>query len=123
MGLDSYIIPITPNGTDIFLILRPLGLSHSEITFPTGSSNSMISSILLVIESILSLFNVKRSIIAEESNFLLAFSISFLFTFNISSENLIIFFFNSRRASFFILVEILDNNSEAFFALVPNSKM
>ena len=83
----------------------------------------MISSILLVIESILSLFNVKRSIIAEESNFLLAFSISFSFTFSISSENLIIFFFNSRRASFFILVEILDNNSEAFFALVPNSKM
>ena len=34
-------MPITPKGTEIFLISKPLGLIHSEIIRPIGFSNSI----------------------------------------------------------------------------------
>ena len=49
LGLDSYIIPITPNGTLICEIFNPLGQSHFFISDPMGSDKIDISLILFVI--------------------------------------------------------------------------
>ncbi len=66
LGLDSYMIPITPRGILIFPTLRPFGLFHIFTTSPTGSFNSDTSSKLVAIESIRKLFNTSLSIIDLE---------------------------------------------------------
>ena len=38
-GLDSNITAITPNGTDTFVIFKPLGLNFLISSFPMGSSS------------------------------------------------------------------------------------
>ncbi len=43
LGLDSYIIPITPNGTLINPISMPFGLLHIEMTSFIGSGRAAIS--------------------------------------------------------------------------------
>ena len=79
-GLDSYIIPITPIGTLFLPILRPFGLSHMEITSPTGSSSAATcltpSAIPLILSGVSLSLSRRLSFIPAD----LPVSISFLFS-------------------------------------------
>ena len=72
-------IPMTPNGTEIFEIFKPFGLSHLLRTLLRGSSNFVISIRPSIIELILFLSNDSLSINEFDIDFFWLFSISILF--------------------------------------------
>jgi hypothetical protein len=60
-GRASYITPISPKGTDIFVTIRPLGRFSVERTRFSGFESWVTARISFAIPSILSAFSFKRS--------------------------------------------------------------
>ena len=83
-GLDSYIIPIIPSGTEILEISRPFGCFHLDNSIPIGSSISAIFFKPLIISLILLSFRNNLSTNASVRFFCFAFPISILFACRIS---------------------------------------
>ena len=74
LGRASYIMPMTPMGTDTFFILRPLGRSNRSRVFPTGSSMRVISIIPSDIAQMRSSLSIRRSRSPLERPFFFPFS-------------------------------------------------
>ena len=66
-GLLSYIIPITPRGTDTLSTIIPFGLSLVNKILPVGSSSVITFFIDSIIPSNLSSSSIKRSSIALDN--------------------------------------------------------
>ena len=107
LGLDSYIIPITPKGTLFLPIRRPFGRGFILITSPTGSSRLIICLIPSAIPCILSFVSLNLS---TRDSFMLA-AIAFLISVSFA-KSIRSIFFSSVRASHTAI-------SPSFFELIP----
>ncbi len=114
-GLDSYIIPITPSGTETRDISKPFGLFHLDISTPRGSSILAICFKPLIISCILLSFSKSLSRKASDTFFSFAFSKSILLASNIANLFFSINFAVFNMAKFLFLASLTDIILKASF--------
>ena len=106
-GLLSKIIPITPIGIEIFLIISPFGLLHLCRVTSIGSLSFEIFFIADCIPLSFTEFNNNLSIKFSFNFFLIAKLISLLFSFVINFFSFSIKKTNLSKTLFFVLLSII----------------